>query len=885
MQENILKQLEKISLVYGLSLIFLGSLSAIIFVGPLPSLLVLLFSSLFLLSSLIIFRLRRENSALLKACEKKLEESEKTFLSIINCTTDGMIVADDENKIIYVNNQFLEMWKIPSEVKNSKNALDFLPFLVEQLVAPESSKNWFKDLYLTDSPKTETINLKNERIFECLYFPFIIGENKRGRVLSFRDVTAKRKIETQKQLHMLFVRELIESFPSPMYYKSNKGIFLGCNVAFEQMVNLPREKIVGKSDFQVFALEHAEIMERSDRKLLSESGLQIFNLEIPSSNGALREYTFRKSLFKDFETRTSGIVGVILDITDQKRNERELSEAKNQLEYANKNLKQSMERSARLAMEAQSASMAKSQFLANMSHEIRTPMNGIVGMTWILAETNLSPDQRHFVETIKSCAEALLSIINDILDLSKIESGKFELERIPFNLKTLFESLYDMFWIRANEKNLRLKFSIGSDVHLKIVGDPGRLRQVFLNLLGNSFKFTEIGEISLKATLVSDDSLSTDVKFIISDTGIGIPAQKINQLFSPFTQVDSSLTRKHGGTGLGLSISQKLIGHMGSKISIQSEENKGTTFSFILSFKKQTAEQSKDLEIRGDLRGKRILIANETDPSKTILKDILASSNCFVSEAETLEKAQLSVQEAFERKEPLNAVIFSIDKWEDSLEKTAEVFKSNQLMKDLKLICITSLGNRGDALKFHKYGWDAFLTKPIEEFELLAILKTLFSEINSHVEGLILTKYSVAELKTSSPAILVVEDNSVNLQVAVAMLKKLGFRTETASNGLEAVEMLMEKEYDLVFMDIQMPVLDGYEATRRVRDPKNGAKNPQVKIIAMTANAMSGDREECLSAGMDDYISKPVNIKEMITMLKRTFPDFPINQPKAKENR
>jgi len=775
-------------------------------------------------------------------------------------------VTDIKGIITYANDRFCAVSGYSREELIGKNH--------RLLNSNKQPKNYWRDMFLTVSKgefwHDEVCNrAKDGHLYwvDTTIVPLYDGENTLTGYTSIRtDISSQKEIitrldEAKKQADVankdLAAQKTAMDQHSLVSVTDIKGIITYANDRFCAVSGYSREELIGQNHRLLNSDNQPKNYWRD--MFLAVSKGEFWHDEVcnKAKDGHLYWVDTTIVPLYDSENKLTGYTSIRTDISSQKEIITRLDEAKKQADVANE---------------------SKTDFLANMSHEIRTPMNGVIGMTNLLLDTELDQEQHNFAKTVKNSAESLLTIINDILDFSKVEAGMLDLEPLEFDLEQLLHELGSNIAFRAHEKGLELICPANVMKHQSFIADPGRIRQILTNLIGNAIKFTEQGEVAVYCKVQNRSEQQTELLFEVTDTGIGLSDEEQNKLFERFSQADGSTTRKYGGTGLGLSISKQLVELMQGEIGVKTSKDKGSTFWFTLKLANAANQQPHNMT--DNLHNQKVLVVDDNATNRTLIGHILNNWQVEHTLVESGKLALKKLTEGISQGAPYHIAILDMQMPEmDGLQLGTDI-KNDPSLSATHLVMLTSQGLRGDAEKLKLVGFGGYLSKPIDQSVLYNTLIKV-AGVNSEDKQL-LTAFSPRELPQFKARVLVVEDNAINQKVAQGLLKKFGIQADLAGNGEEALHALKSLPYDLVFMDCQMPVMDGYEASRQIRDLKSNVLNRAVPIVAMTANTMQGDREKCLSVGMSDFISKPVNPVKLQEALRQWLPKFSSDVTKLK---
>jgi PAS domain S-box-containing protein len=806
--------------------------------------------------------------------EEKLKESEQRFRAVTDAAQDAIIMIDGKGNTSLWNPAAEKIFGFTNKEIIGQNLHKFIPptsLREEHLRAFSIFQRTGKGDAVGKTLELPAMRKGGEEIEVELSLSALYLRGQWCAIGIARDISERKSAERKLTSALKTTETILEGIPFGV-------TILGRDKRFRR-VNKSAQKMFGKSEDELLGMECHQLICSDLQNICPVLDLnqQINNSEMTVLGPTGEKIPVLKTVLPVEIDGEEVLLEAFADISELKEVQRKLQISKEEAEHTSYQLQEQTARANHMAAVAEMANAAKSDFLANMSHEIRTPMNGVIGMTSLILDTALTEEQRDFANTIRSSGDALLSIINDILDFSKIEAGKLDLENIDFDLRTTMEDVGELLSIKACEKSLEFILDVDSEAPSLLCGDPGRLRQVLINLAGNALKFTSEGEVAIGVSLVDENEDRATLRFRVNDTGIGIPKDRREALFEPFTQADGSTTRKFGGTGLGLSISRKMAELMGGEIGVLSEEGKGSEFWFTAIFRKQKNAHKQPVEMLENLKGRRVLIVDDNESVRRVLAKTLKTWECRYDEAANGETALLKLKLGQAENNPFHIGIIDMLMPGMSGEDLGRKIKKDPKLSNLPImVMLTSMGNRGDAARVKEVGFGAYLTKPIKHSQLYDALITVINKGAGHGEAerkTLITRHTLNEHKKHKARILLAEDNLVNQKVATAILKKLGYHADIANNGAEAVRALEKTPYDVVLMDCQMPEMDGYEATARIRDASSAVLRHNVPIIALTAGVLKGDRDKCIEAGMDDFVAKPIRPKELLEALIRALQD------------
>jgi PAS domain S-box-containing protein len=801
-----------------------------------------------------------------KRAEDALRDSELLYHSLVECLPQNIFRKDTAGRFTFVNQRFCQTVGRTQEEILGKTDLDFFP--------PELAGKYQADDRRVMRTGTvfdtveEHVRPSGERLFvQVLKTPLYDGTGKVIGVQGiFWDVTERRRIEAALARERDLLRALLDNVPDAIYFKDAQSRFVRCSRALAAKFGLSDPaQLTGKTDFDFFTEEHARPAFEDEQRII-RTGQPVVGLAEKETlpDGRVGWVLTSKLPLRNEQGEIVGTFGISKDITPRIQAEQELAKARD------------------LAVES---TRLKSEFLANMSHELRTPMNAVIGMTGLLLDTELTAEQRECVETVRSSADALLGIINDILDFSKIEAGRMQLEVVDFDLREAVEGTVELLAESAQRKGLELVYWVEERLPARLRGDPGRLRQVLTNLLGNAIKFTARGEVCLRLAVAAESPARVRVRGEVKDTGIGVSKDAQTRIFEAFSQADGSTTR-YGGTGLGLAISKQLVELMGGRIGVESEAGAGSTFWFELELATVAGAQPQAPAPRESLAGLRVLVVDDNASNRRILLHQLGRWQMQPAEAASGPEALDRLRAAARAGTAYELAILDMQMPEMDGLALAKAIRADARLARTCLVMLTSLGCRLGPDELRAGGIAACLVKPVRQSRLHDTLANALAGVAALPPGA--AGPGAAGLAGGAgpapPArawrVLVAEDNVVNQKLAVRQLGKLGHHAEAVANGQEVLAALQQAPYDVLLLDCQMPELDGYETARRIRRREAqggvgpGAK-PPLRIIAMTAHALAGERDRCLAAGMDDYLSKPVRLEDLRAALERALAQLP----------
>lgn len=797
-----------------------------------------------------------EQTAILEAQQLEIRATEAWYRGIIQSAPEGLLVCDQQGRIILFNSRLSQMFCYPEQALTGLDIGQLLPgceLLLRQLSAPEAL-----------SPRTELAHtgiMASGQDFPVELQLALLPpmDNKAdGICISVRDIRERQAAQRLLSDQFSFQRALIDTIPYPVFYKGPDARFEGVNQAYEKTFAVQRQQLIGKTvlDLDYLPLPMRQQYQAEDEAAIARSSSLQREISMQFSDGQWHETIYFIAGFQKADGSPGGLVGTFVDISEQKAAQRAMLQAKELAEQATR---------------------MKSDFLANMSHEIRTPMNAIIGMSHLALKTELTGQQRDYIKKVQSAGQHLLGIINDILDISKIEAGKLELEQVSFQLERTLENVAVLLGEKATAKGLELIIDISPDVPKAFIGDPLRLGQVLINYANNAVKFTEKGEICLQIRLQQLDSDRALLHFSVRDTGIGLAESQISKLFQSFQQADNSTTRKYGGTGLGLSICKQLVSLMGGEVGVESTPGVGSCFWFT-AWLKLDPTPARRLLPRHDLRKQRVLVVDDNQSALSVLAELLTAMTFIVTTSTSGAQALKLISQAELNGQQFRLVLLD---WQmpgmDGLQ-LAKAIGQLVLADRPKLVMVTAFGREELLAQASAAGIETVLLKPVNASMLFDTAMALLGGVDSPVVPAPAQTVDLQQLsRYQGMAILLVEDNELNQQVGQELLQNAGFVVTVAKDGAQALALVQQQPFALVLMDMQMPVMDGVTATEKIRQLP---QLQQLPIVAMTANAMAQDKTRCLQAGMNDFISKPIEPEQLFLTMLRYLP-APVEVPAA----
>ena len=821
-----------------------------------------------------------ERTAELKEKQDAIRKQRDFIETVINSIPDSIsIIEIDTGRIVDANEAFLADVGLPRDQVVSQLCHELTHSLSEMCAPPHHDCPMLKTKETGQKCTVEHVHQSADGrkvIVEVSTFPIKDEEGRFSQVVHVaHDITERKQAEDVIKNSEQRLSQIINFLPDPTFVIDNEGTVVTWNQAMEKLTGVKSADMVGKGNYEhalPFYGERRPILidlvknwdAKYEKKYLSvkRDGENLTSESYHPSLGGKELYLHATAgLIYNAAGDVAGAIESLRDITERKHMEAEIIDAKQIADEANK---------------------AKSDFLANMSHEIRTPMNAVIGMTHLALKTDLTKKQKDYLHKIQSSANSLLGIINDILDFSKIEAGKLDMESVDFNLDDVLDNLGNLISVKAQEKeDLEVLFATAKNVPRFLMGDPLRLGQILINLANNAVKFTDTGEIVVSTKVAKKNKDRVSLKFSVSDTGIGLTKEQAGKLFQSFTQADTSTTRKYGGTGLGLTISKRLVEMMGGEIWVESEPEQGSTFNFTATFGLGHEEAKKRFVPARDLRGMKVLVVDDNPTSREILRDMLESFSFAVTLAATGQEGIDEVEKA-DKDKPFEMVIMD---WKmpgmDGIEASKRIKENPNISHIPHVVMVTAYGREEVMQKAQKVGLDGFLLKPVSPSVLFDTIIQAHGEELPDTSPIAQGREETETLEQIKGAkILLVEDNEINQQVAKEILEGAGLIVTLADDGQEAVNLVKENQYDVVLMDIQMPVMDGYTATKTIRKWEGGRRKKgkaQIPIIAMTAHAMAGDEDKSLQAGMNGHVTKPIDPEQMFAALQKWIQ--PVDKP------